>query len=192
MKVGAQTQTLCWSLALFLVVVASCDDAETSSATDTADASDTNDDTAADSGDDASDTIGDTAVDSGDDASDANGDTLADAADLTQDEADETPDTPADVPIDVRENDVLYINEVVATPMPDEADWIEIYNPSDETVSLGGWSITDVNPEHVLVIAAGTEVSAGGFLVLERNSRDHSRLGWGLTTQSFYTRPMAR
>ncbi len=80
----------------------------------------------------------------------------------------------------------LYINEFMASnssTVQDAGgaypDWIEIYNAGDETVELGGWTITDDLEEpdkHPL--ASSLSIEAGGFLLLfadddEEEGREH-------------------
>lgn len=68
----------------------------------------------------------------------------------------------------------LVLNEFMASNSSTIADasgawpdWIELYNPTDAAVSLGGWSLTDdllIPDKHVL--DASLSVPAGGFLLL--------------------------
>ena len=68
----------------------------------------------------------------------------------------------------------LFVNELMssnASTVQDELgaypDWVEIYNPGDTAVNLGGWTITDSLDEpdkHEL--SGDLEVPAGGWLVL--------------------------
>lgn len=68
----------------------------------------------------------------------------------------------------------LFINEFMAdneTSIPDEygmySDWIEIYNGTDEAVSLDGVFVTDsLKSQTQWALPASLEVEAGGFLVL--------------------------
>ncbi len=68
----------------------------------------------------------------------------------------------------------LFINEFMAdneTSIPDEygvySDWIELYNDSDEAISLDGVFVTDsLKSQTQWALPAALEVEAGGFLVL--------------------------
>ena len=95
-------------------------------------------------------------------------------------------------------NTVLFINEFMASNEStigvdvgdgvDFPDWIEIYNPNDEDVDLGGWYLTDdlSNPQKHLM-PAGVIVPAGGFTLLwadddeEDEGSDH--LGFHLAVE---------
>lgn len=58
---------------------------------------------------------------------------------------------------------VLFINEIFSTGDP---DWLEIYNPLDTEVDLGGFYIyDDGTASDKSVFPAGTVISAGGFLL---------------------------
>jgi hypothetical protein len=75
----------------------------------------------------------------------------------------------------------LLINEVLAANVstivdPDYgtfADWIEIFNPTDEAVDLGGFTLTDDIRDPVRwSIPTGTVVPAGGYILLWADGRD--------------------
>lgn len=63
----------------------------------------------------------------------------------------------------------LVINEVVAATTDGGSDWVELYNPTSESVNLGGWYITD-KPKDPLAdwtpLGEGFVVPAKGYLVL--------------------------
>ena len=52
----------------------------------------------------------------------------------------------------------------------DPQDWVEIHNPSDLAVNLVGFKFKDSN--HTFVFPAGTQIGAGGYLVLAENVAD--------------------
>ncbi len=69
---------------------------------------------------------------------------------------------------------LISINEVVSTNgVPN--DWIELFNAAPTQADVSNLIIKDDNDDNVYVIAAGTKIPAGGFLVLEQ-----SDLGFGL------------
>ena len=45
----------------------------------------------------------------------------------------------------------------------EEGEWLELFNPGDEPVDLGGWRLVD---GVALVFEAGTLLPAGGYLVI--------------------------
>ncbi|KKR80966.1 MAG: hypothetical protein UU73_C0001G0224 [Candidatus Daviesbacteria bacterium GW2011_GWA1_41_61] len=64
----------------------------------------------------------------------------------------------------------IVLNEVMAKP-DDETEWVEIYNPTDQTVDLTGWIIKDGNSTSDDLTLDG-EISPLSFRVF-----DHSK-GW--------------
>ncbi|MFH1313811.1 MAG: lamin tail domain-containing protein [Candidatus Eisenbacteria bacterium] len=70
---------------------------------------------------------------------------------------------------------VLFINELVSRGDP---DWVEIYNPNDTAIDVGGFLVyDDGTADDEYSLPAGTTVPAGGYLVL-----DCDDLGTGLNT----------
>ena len=64
----------------------------------------------------------------------------------------------------------VVINEIDINPIGNDyatiAEWVELYNPTDADVYIGGWRVgSDVFPEKTLVIPEGTIIKAGGFEV---------------------------
>ena len=64
-------------------------------------------------------------------------------------------------------NEVLADNRSAVVNGGDHPDYIELHNPTTAPVNIGGWSLTD-DPllPRKFVFAAGTSVSANGFLVV--------------------------
>ena len=61
----------------------------------------------------------------------------------------------------------VFINEVCSSG----TDWIELYNASDEAVSLGGFHLQDSKgSEEEYVFPADTKIAAHGYLVLEKDA----------------------
>jgi hypothetical protein len=55
----------------------------------------------------------------------------------------------------------------------DNTDWIELYNPGDEPISLGGWHLTDNADEaNKWTLPAGVSLAPGGFLVVFASGKD--------------------
>ena len=61
----------------------------------------------------------------------------------------------------------VVINEVLSrTDLPPPSDSIELFNPTTNTVNIGGWFLTDdFNTPKKFRIAAGTTIAAGSFRV---------------------------
>jgi hypothetical protein len=71
--------------------------------------------------------------------------------------------TITDIPIDI--NYGVVINEINYRPsIP--GDWVELYNPTDETIAIGLWMLKDDNDDHVFTIPENTIISANDFIVL--------------------------
>ncbi len=62
----------------------------------------------------------------------------------------------------------VVINEIETNPPGDDSktisEWIELYNPTSETVDIGGWEIVPTVLTKTLVIPAGTEIKSEQFL----------------------------
>jgi len=66
--------------------------------------------------------------------------------------------------------DHVVINEVDTNPPGDDsesiAEWVELYNPTDNDVDLSGWSIASTTIlKKTLTIPEGTIISSGNFLI---------------------------
>ena len=71
--------------------------------------------------------------------------------------------TITDIPLDI--NYGVVINEINYRPsIP--GDWVELYNPTDETIAIGLWMLKDDNDDHVFTIPENTIISANNFIVL--------------------------
>jgi hypothetical protein len=55
-------------------------------------------------------------------------------------------------------------------------EWVEIYNPTDEDVDMGGWSIADAASSDVL--PGGAVVPAGGYLVIVGDASTPTETLW--------------
>ena len=86
----------------------------------------------------------------------------------------------------------LVINEFMASnqsTITDETgsygDWIELYNPTDEAVELGGWLISDdLEQPDEWVLDDALSIEAGGFLLLwadDDPEEGPSHLGFNLS-----------
>jgi hypothetical protein len=67
---------------------------------------------------------------------------------------------------------LVFINEILAhTDLP-QTDVIELYNPGDEAIDIGGWYLTDdpiLDPTKY-VIPAGTSIPAGGYWAVNEDN----------------------
>ena len=71
--------------------------------------------------------------------------------------------TITDIPLDI--NYGVVINEINYRPsIP--GDWVELYNPTDETIAIGLWMLKDDNDDHLFTIPENTIISANDFIVL--------------------------
>jgi len=72
----------------------------------------------------------------------------------------------------VPELGTIAINEVMAYPPANGADWIELYNTSDQAVDIGGWFLSD--DADILTkyeIPAGTVIDPNGFVVFDEKQQ---------------------
>ena len=68
----------------------------------------------------------------------------------------------------------ILINEILTHTDWPQVDTIELYNPTGETVDLGGWWLTDDRDEpNEYAIPSGTQIGAGGYLVIEADNDDN-------------------
>ncbi len=57
----------------------------------------------------------------------------------------------------------IVISEVYASPQKGEQEWVEVWNPSDQTIDLSGWKINKFS------VPMGTSIAAGGRMMFEKN-----------------------
>jgi len=91
--------------------------------------------------------------------------------------------TPLDVPVDTTLVDTtpvdvgaettpswaaVVLNEIA--PSGDPSDWIELFNPTAAAADLSGWLLTDSDPLHTYVFAAGTSLAPGAWLVVDKGT----------------------
>ncbi len=64
---------------------------------------------------------------------------------------------------------ILRISEVYPSPTTGETEWVELWNPNAESVSLLGWTLDDVEDagSKPLRISSGVVLHPGGFVRLE-------------------------
>ncbi|MDZ7375031.1 MAG: CotH kinase family protein [candidate division KSB1 bacterium] len=69
------------------------------------------------------------------------------------------------------ELDELVINEINynSGPGSNPEDWVELYNPTNRTLDLGGWHFKDDQKSHDFQLPMGTRIEAKGFLILCRD-----------------------
>jgi hypothetical protein len=64
----------------------------------------------------------------------------------------------------------IVINEIMANPSSGASDWIELYNTTDQAISLAGWFLSDDGNDLTKYrIAEGTSLPAGGYLVFSQD-----------------------
>jgi hypothetical protein len=78
----------------------------------------------------------------------------------------------------------VLINEMELNPSDDGIDWIEIYNPDNESVDISGWTaeITDGSwIGEFSAVPEGTILPAGGFYVFDgQASWNHEDAGYAM------------
>ena len=62
----------------------------------------------------------------------------------------------------------IVINEIVADPLPNEEDWIELYNADTVSVDISGWTFSD--GMNIYTFLPGTSVPASAYLVRIRST----------------------
>ncbi|WP_022835609.1 lamin tail domain-containing protein [Salisaeta longa] len=64
----------------------------------------------------------------------------------------------------------LVINEVLFAPTPTAAEFIEVYNTTDQTLSLDGLQYADGNRDFDALAPAGTALPPGAYLLIARDT----------------------
>jgi len=80
--------------------------------------------------------------------------------------------------INPQENSTIVINEINYDSDSDfdTEDWIEIYNNSDDDISLDGWKLKDSKDDNIFNFSSGTVIKADAFLVICCDKSDFSSL----------------
>jgi hypothetical protein len=79
---------------------------------------------------------------------------------------------------------IAYVNEILAHTDPPEKDSIELYNPNDAPLDIGGWFLTDDKTQPKFQIPAGTILPAQGYGVFtsdDFNADPQSPLAFSLS-----------
>lgn len=71
----------------------------------------------------------------------------------------------------------VVINEVQSNSATDAPDFVELTNTSDAAVDVSGWIVRDDDDAHEAVIAQGTVIDPGAFLVIETEAAGGFGLG---------------
>lgn len=97
------------------------------------------------------------------DTADADADTDTDSDTDADTDTDTLPDEPLELCINefMPDNEASLRDETAAYP-----DWIELHNPSDATIDLEGWVLTDARLEPERGVISGLTIDPGGFVLL--------------------------
>ncbi|HOJ03788.1 MAG TPA: lamin tail domain-containing protein [Bacteroidota bacterium] len=60
----------------------------------------------------------------------------------------------------------VIVNELMYAPLTGEAEWVELWNLSNEAVSLRNWTVNDATGNRVLLTSDEQLIEAHGFIVL--------------------------
>ena len=82
----------------------------------------------------------------------------------------------------------VVVNEMELNPPEGGADWVEIYNPGNESVDISGWTVTITDNSWVgkfPPVSAGTIIPAQGFYVFNgQSSWNHEDGGYATLTMA--------
>jgi hypothetical protein len=84
----------------------------------------------------------------------------------------------------VPESDHVLISEVLFKEggTEERGEWIELYNPTGAAVDIGGWLLGDAvraeDYERLHAFPAGTQIQAGGILVIARRATAYTAVGY--------------
>ncbi|SMO78950.1 CotH kinase family protein [Gracilimonas mengyeensis] len=86
-------------------------------------------------------------------------------------QAEDRPDLTATFEELPTETSEIVINEIMynAPDEEDPEDWIELYNPNDFAMNIGGWTIKDDDDEHTFILPENTLIAETGYLVISQN-----------------------
>ena len=74
-------------------------------------------------------------------------------------------------------SDYVVINEFELNPPGNDnynsvVEWVELYNPTSSSISIGGWKLSTTHGERVTItISSGTTIAANGYYVVGRGSQ---------------------
>jgi hypothetical protein len=66
----------------------------------------------------------------------------------------------------------IIINEIMYEPLNGESEWIELYNPAEKSVDIGGWSASDYysTPVKGKISGKGLIINPGGYFIVAKDS----------------------
>ena len=75
-------------------------------------------------------------------------------------------------------NNEVVINEInyLSTSIINPEDWVELHNPTNETIAIGLWEFKDENDDNVFVIPEDIVLLSGQYLVLCKNINTFSQI----------------
>lgn len=70
--------------------------------------------------------------------------------------------------------DNITINEIMynAADENDPGDWVELFNPTENTIDISGWELRDEDDDHSFIIPDNTMMTAGSYLVLVQDESE--------------------
>ena len=76
------------------------------------------------------------------------------------------------VGIEMLPTNTVVINEINYNSADnfDPEDWVELYNPTDQTINITGWMFKDENDDHVYTIPANTALNPDQYVVLSKDT----------------------
>ena len=78
----------------------------------------------------------------------------------------------------------IIINEVhwPSSPAGDDDQWIELFNTTDEDISLTGWILENASNPPTLNIVGNPTIEAGGFLIITKRNPNSSQSALAVST----------
>ncbi len=65
---------------------------------------------------------------------------------------------------------VIVLNEIMYSPLTSEPEWVEVFNPTSQTVSLRGWRLTDSDAGASAFVENEIVIPPGGYFVLAEDT----------------------
>lgn len=80
----------------------------------------------------------------------------------------------------------ILITELMYNPFSNRAEWVELYNDSDETINLNSWKVGDVLPSPTKrTIINQISIEPGDYIVIAEDSSEFSGMGLNVIELNF-------
>jgi hypothetical protein len=78
----------------------------------------------------------------------------------------------------------LIVNEIMAGPRTGEAEWIELYNPTGQTINITNWLMQETGGQTIIADTCSALIKPGMYLVIAEDTTIYSSFGYLRTSDS--------